>query len=236
MKLRTQSSQANRPVLIEALESRELLSATTSVKVVSSAKTPVFGQSFTIKATVTSGAAKVKQGFVELFENKVYTGFREKVNSKGVASFSINAGDAFNTGTQAVTAHYVVNSKYAASTSKHINVTVGAPTDVVTASDGLKTAIITSGKGAKVVAGDTITYEDTGFDSKGNEVTETALFKPPTASFKVGANPLQTVKGLDEAVVGMQVGEVLDVNIPSSLAYGDGTTYELVIQLLSFTS
>jgi hypothetical protein len=221
---------------METLESRELLSAKTAVKIASSVHKPTFGQAFRLTATVTSPTKKVTKGFVELFVNKLYTGFREEVNKKGVATFSIGAGDALNIGTAALYGHYVVNSAFAASTSKHINVTVNAPTKGTNYSDGLETSVITAGKGAKVAKGDTITYEDTAFNSNNAEVTETAVFKPPTASFTVGATPLQTVAGMDQAVVGMQVGEVLDVLIPTSLAYNDGLTYVVVVQLVSFTS
>jgi len=87
---------------------------------------------------------------------------------------------------------------------------------------------LTVGTGAEATPGSTVTvqygawlYSDTATDHKG-----TAL-DANTATFVLGANPLQVIPGFDKGVTGMKVGGTRRVIMPPSMAYGS-TGYQTI--------
>jgi FKBP-type peptidyl-prolyl cis-trans isomerase FkpA len=80
---------------------------------------------------------------------------------------------------------------------------------------------LTIGTGTEATVGSTATvqygawlYSDTTPDHKGTQIDQNQF------SFVVGANPLQVIKGFDQAVTGMKVGGTRRVIVPPALAYG----------------
>lgn len=229
----SRSSPLNSSALLESLEPRRMLSHATVTTIKASASTYVFGQTevYTIKVETTKGKA-VDKGTVEFLEEKEYIGVRAEVNSKGVATITFGPGDVFPPATGiAFSAHYMANSAFAASTSKHINVTVDEPSHLTTASDGLETEVITAGKGPAVVDGDTITIEEVGYNPAGQVIQETT---DNPADFFTDTLPdtTQVSAGELQGLIGMRAGEVLDMAIPSALEGGNGKQL-LVVELVS---
>jgi len=86
-----------------------------------------------------------------------------------------------------------------------------------TTESGLKYETIKEGKGAAAKAGNTVKVHYTGTLTNGKKFDSSRDRNKPF-SFSLGAG--QVIKGWDEGVAGMQVGEVRKLTIPSDLAYG----------------
>jgi peptidylprolyl isomerase len=89
--------------------------------------------------------------------------------------------------------------------------------EVITTSSGLQYQIVKNGTGTAAKAGDTVKvhytgtlYDGTKFDSSRDRGTP--------FSFVLGAG--RVIKGWDEGVAGMQVGEIRNLLIPPDLGYG----------------
>ncbi len=96
------------------------------------------------------------------------------------------------------------------------------PTDVhalnpITLPDGLIYYVIQAGTGAQPKAGDTVKVQYTGWLTDGTRF-DSSLDRGEPIAFKVGAG--EVIKGWDEAVLNMRVGEKRQLRIPSSLGYG----------------
>jgi hypothetical protein len=220
--------------MIETLEPRALFSTATVATITPSAAKPEFGQTVTISVKVDTTKGKVvNKGSVELFYNKIYSGFTAEVNTKGVATFTFSPGDALSIGTYSLYGHYVANSKFAASTTKKTSVVVSAPKTGTTTADGVAIAVVTPGTGKAVVAGDSVNFQDTGYDDTGKLFTESSVHTPNYGTITVEANPEQTIPGLDQAFVGLKAGEVVDVSVPASQAYNNGISYFFTLKVLS---
>ena len=90
-----------------------------------------------------------------------------------------------------------------------------------TTADGLKITVLKEGTGASAANGDTVTVNYTGsltdgtvFDSN----TDPKFQHVSPFSFQLGAG--MVIKGWDEGVLGMKVGEERHLEIPASLGYG----------------
>jgi FKBP-type peptidyl-prolyl cis-trans isomerase FkpA len=101
--------------------------------------------------------------------------------------------------------------------------TVVAPVSPVTA---LQSTVLTPGTGAAVAAGQTAVVQYTGWlydaaakDNKGKQFDSSRVSGGRAFKFPVGTGSV--IKGWDQGVVGMTVGESRRLVIPPDLAYGD---------------
>ncbi len=104
----------------------------------------------------------------------------------------------------------------------HSTGAVHVPTDVhalqpVTLPDGLVYYVIKPATGPMPKVGDTVKVHYTGWLTDGTQF-DSSIDRGEPISFQVGMS--QVIKGWDEAVLGMHVGEQRQLRIPSSLGYG----------------
>jgi len=86
-----------------------------------------------------------------------------------------------------------------------------------TQADGLQITITKAGTGTVAKAGDTVSVNYVGTLEDGTKFDASADHGGP-ADFPIGVG--QVIKGWDEGVVGMKVGESRKLVIPGALAYG----------------
>ena len=83
----------------------------------------------------------------------------------------------------------------------------------------LKKEIISEGTGDKAVAkGDAVSVHYTGMFLDGNKF-DSSVDRGVPFSFKVGGG--MVIKGWEEGLVGMKVGEKVKLTLPPELAYGE---------------
>jgi hypothetical protein len=212
-----------RSVLIEELESRQMLSVATTTTLSASATQIEFGQSVTLTVTVKAKTGKkIPTGAVELLINGKSTG-QEFALTHGKAVIPYPASEALRPGPNPSTFRYVGSSAFAPSKSKSVTVDVSLP-KVTKLADGLEIATITPGKGTKTVqAGTTGIFADIGYDPNGAVQYESAIHGNGFFTMEVGATPSQTIPAFDEGAIGMKAGEVRVIIAPSSLVAGSGT-------------
>lgn len=83
---------------------------------------------------------------------------------------------------------------------------------------GLRWYVLRPGTGAKPLAGQTVGVHYTGWLENGTKF-DSSVDRGKLFTFPVGVG--KVVKGWDEAVLDMQVGEKRQVVVPASLGYGD---------------
>lgn len=88
---------------------------------------------------------------------------------------------------------------------------------IKTTASGLKYAIITEGKGAVADKGQQVTMHYTGWLKDGKKF-DSSLDRGQSFQFNLGAG--EVIKGWDEGVQGMKIGEKRQLIIPASLGYG----------------
>ncbi len=88
----------------------------------------------------------------------------------------------------------------------------------VTTASGLQYVILAPGTGPEAKAGENVTVHYTGWLTDGTKF-DSSLDRGQPFSFALGAG--QVIKGWDEGVAGMKVGEKRKLVIPSNLGYGD---------------
>ena len=97
-----------------------------------------------------------------------------------------------------------------------------APTiSTKTTADGLKITVLKEGSGVGAANGDMVTVNYTGTFTNGTAFdsnVDPAFHHVQPFPFQLGAG--QVIKGWDEGVLGMKVGEERKLEIPSALAYG----------------
>ena len=103
-----------------------------------------------------------------------------------------------------------------------------AQSDTLKTDSGLKYVILKEGNGWGVNSGSKVLVHYTGWLPNGKEFDTSANGKP--LKFKAGVG--QVIKGWDEMLLLMQVGDEVEVLIPAKLAYGskgvlnsDGETF-----------
>jgi peptidylprolyl isomerase len=89
--------------------------------------------------------------------------------------------------------------------------------DIITTASGLQYQIITPGEGASPSTGQTVTVHYTGTLEDGTKFDSSRDRNSPF-SFKIGVG--QVIKGWDEGVGTMKLGERRKLIIPSELGYG----------------
>jgi len=88
-----------------------------------------------------------------------------------------------------------------------------------TTKSGLKYAILKPGKGAKAKKGDTISAHYTGWLKDGGKKFDSSRDRGKPITFKLGIG--RVIKGWDEGLQGMKVGEQRQLIIPPKLGYGE---------------
>ena len=89
---------------------------------------------------------------------------------------------------------------------------------VVTTPSGLQYEILRPGKGATAQPGRTVQVHYTGWLTNGTKF-DSSVDRGQPFEFQLGAG--RVIKGWDEGVAGMQIGEKRKLTIPSDLAYGE---------------
>ncbi|HTC19278.1 MAG TPA: FKBP-type peptidyl-prolyl cis-trans isomerase [bacterium] len=89
---------------------------------------------------------------------------------------------------------------------------------IITTASGLKYQILKVGHGAVATAGQMVTVHYTGWLTDGTKF-DSSVDRGQPFQFTLGAG--QVIKGWDEGVAGMKVGEKRKLTIPSDLGYGD---------------
>ena len=88
---------------------------------------------------------------------------------------------------------------------------------IVTTDSGLKYEILKEGDGAVAKAGDKVKVHYTGWLTDGKKF-DSSVDRGQPFQFNLGAG--QVIKGWDEGVAGMKVGEKRKLTIPPDLGYG----------------
>lgn len=88
----------------------------------------------------------------------------------------------------------------------------------ITTKEGMKIEIIKEGSGVAIVNGQTATVDYVGSLTDGKIFDASKNRGDSGFSFSLGAG--QVIKGWDQGVLGMKVGEIRKLTIPSELAYG----------------
>lgn len=86
------------------------------------------------------------------------------------------------------------------------------------AGSGLKIAVVSPGNGETLKAGMTVKMQYTGWLEDGTKF-DSSVDKGQPFEFKMGAG--RVIKGWEEGLLGMKVGERRQLVIPASMAYGD---------------
>ena len=87
----------------------------------------------------------------------------------------------------------------------------------VTTASGLKYEILKDGTGAEAKPGQTVSVHYTGWLENGTKF-DSSKDRGRPFSFQLGAG--QVIRGWDEGVAGMKIGETRKLTIPSSIGYG----------------
>lgn len=133
-------------------------------------------------------------------------------------SASTGAGTATSTGTASTSAPAGgETASKAPSGPAKVN-----PKDYKTTASGLKYAILKPGKGAEAKEGQTVAVHYTGWLKDGGTKFDSSRDRGEPFPFPLGAG--RVIKGWDEGVKGMKVGEQRQLLIPAKLGYGETGT------------
>jgi hypothetical protein len=216
--------------LVETLENRQFLTATTTALTIADRSTTL-GQTITVKAVVTSTAG-TPHGTVELLDENKDTGLIGTLNHLGYYVFTLNGSDAAYTGAHEYRIRYLTDGSFVGSISRDLSAKVAAP-KYTAETGGLELATAVTGSGAEAKSGETVSVEYTGFDAANGTVFDDSEKDGQDFSFELGTGSVIT--GFEDEVDGMKVGETRDAVIPSALGYSDGETRIFVVTLLSIS-
>jgi peptidylprolyl isomerase len=90
-------------------------------------------------------------------------------------------------------------------------------TKTITKADGLKVTIVQAGSGEEAKNGKTVSVHYTGSFADGKKF-DSSLDRGAPFSFTLGQGSV--IKGWDEGVLGMKVGEKIKIVVPPALGYG----------------
>ncbi|HUO58231.1 MAG TPA: FKBP-type peptidyl-prolyl cis-trans isomerase [bacterium] len=91
-------------------------------------------------------------------------------------------------------------------------------TQVITTASGLQYQVLQPGSGALAVPGHMVSVHYTGWLTNGTKF-DSSVDRGQPFNFNLGAG--QVIKGWDEGVAGMKVGEKRKLTIPANLGYGE---------------
>jgi len=112
------------------------------------------------------------------------------------------------------------NKKEVQNQTMNTGVTTMAATpeaNVITTASGLQYQILQPGDGAVAKAGQLVTVHYTGWLTDGTKF-DSSVDRGQPFQFTLGAS--QVIKGWDEGVAGMKIGEKRKLTIPANLGYG----------------
>ncbi|HEY2587422.1 MAG TPA: FKBP-type peptidyl-prolyl cis-trans isomerase [Tepidisphaeraceae bacterium] len=220
--------------MIESLENRTHLSATTPRELTTTALKVTagqLGQAITFDVTVRTNAKfGSPTGTVDLVDHGTViqtltlaptTSANPRLAaSSATITMPAGAGNPdYYVGAHAVRAQF--NSTGAWVNSKGAAVFAVKQPKYVRQADGVKIATVEAGSGPTISAGQSATMMYTGYLASNGKIFDySGAHSPDTFTFTVEASPEQVIPGFDQAVVGMQVGETRAVYVPSALGYG----------------
>jgi FKBP-type peptidyl-prolyl cis-trans isomerase len=102
--------------------------------------------------------------------------------------------------------------------SPNSGATTTAGPDIITTASGLQYQVLNSGTGAVATAGHMVSVHYTGWLTDGKKF-DSSVDRGQPFQFSLGAG--QVIKGWDEGVAGMKVGEKRKLTIPATLGYGE---------------
>lgn len=96
--------------------------------------------------------------------------------------------------------------------------TTAAGPNIITTASGLQYQVLQEGNGAVATAGHMVSVHYTGWLTNGTKF-DSSVDRGQPFQFSLGAG--QVIKGWDEGVAGMKIGEKRKLTIPSNLGYGE---------------
>ncbi len=199
--------------------SETIVGLPTTTTVTASAASVTMGQNVTFTATVT-GSGNMPTGTVTFTSGSITlgTGTLDGTGKAVVSEYNVN------TGTYPVTATYNGDGTHATSVSSgagSASFVVTTPTfttvQVPSVSSSYQTATAQTGMGAAVQSGQVISAEYTLYLGTSNTLSQTNVGSAP---FQVAVGEGNLVPGFDAGVIGIKVGEVRVLVLPSALGYG----------------
>jgi FKBP-type peptidyl-prolyl cis-trans isomerase len=181
--------------------------AATTTALTFSAPSVTLGQIVTLTATVTSTGGGTPTGTVTFTSGATTLG-TAAVNSSGIATLVNFAADAN------ITATYSGDKADAASHGS--NTLTGTLPTITTISDGLQVATLTAGTGSTLQDGQIVNITYTGYLLNGTSIGTNVGGTPLPLTIGSSSN----IKGFNEGIAGMKLGETRLLIIPAALAFG----------------
>ncbi len=113
---------------------------------------------------------------------------------------------------------FVIRSKKGGSPMAGNAPTTTAGPSIITTSSGLQYQVLQEGSGAVATGGHMVSVHYTGWLTDGKKF-DSSVDRGQPFQFNLGAG--QVIKGWDEGVAGMKIGEKRKLTIPAALGYGD---------------
>lgn len=227
------TTRAASPFAIESLETRVLLSQVATVtKIVVTPGAAEMGKDLIASVRVqTAGGGIVNKGTVQITDNGVVVATASLGGTRGKIVGAINSidnatgGNAFFTGTHHYGAVFLgKRDLFAASRSRNASATITTPAYNGSAGQ-LRTATEKAGTGTAATTGTRVTVSYTGYLAASGLIFDSSTLEAPTSgdgtgqtTFTLGNN--NAVKGFNDGIVGMNVGETRVIYIPAAQGYG----------------
>jgi hypothetical protein len=209
----------------------------TTTTLTASTLSPLLGQSVSLTATPTAVApgAGLPTGTVTFKQGSTVIG-SAAIGPLGHATIQIYT---LFSGSHTITAVYSGSTSFKSSTSASKTVVVKQPT-YTTSGDGLKKAAIAAGSGPGAVNGQYIKVDYTGYLTNGTKFDSSLNAGRTPFDFQLGAGTV--IQGWEEGMLGAQVGQTLDLDIPPALGYGSmangsipaNSTLIFIIRVIAF--